>query len=62
MASTYLSLHYHLVFGTKHREPCIASPVAHRACMNTWAGRFRASVDFRKGSAVQPIMSICSSV
>ena len=25
MASTYLSLHYHLVFGTKNREPCIAS-------------------------------------
>ena len=25
MASTYLSLHYHLVFGTKNREPSIAS-------------------------------------
>src|SRR5258706_16402439 len=25
MASTYLSLHYHLVFGTKHREPIIAA-------------------------------------
>ncbi|MGA2616943.1 MAG: transposase [Thermoguttaceae bacterium] len=25
MASTYLSLHYHLVFGTRNREPCIAS-------------------------------------
>src|SRR5258708_6223940 len=24
MASTYLSLHYHLVFSTKNREPCIA--------------------------------------
>ena len=24
MASTYLSLHYHLVFGTKHREALIA--------------------------------------
>jgi hypothetical protein len=24
MASTYLSLHYHLVFGTKRREPLIA--------------------------------------
>ena len=24
MASTYLSLHYHLVFGTKNREPSIA--------------------------------------
>ena len=24
MASTYLSLHYHLVFGTKNREPLIA--------------------------------------
>ena len=24
MASTYLSLHYHLVFGTKKREPLIA--------------------------------------
>ncbi len=24
MASTYLSLHYHLVFGTRNREPCIA--------------------------------------
>jgi len=24
MASTYLSLHYHLVFGTKNREPFIA--------------------------------------
>src|SRR5258708_20100814 len=25
MASTYLSLHYHLVFGTKNREPMIAA-------------------------------------
>ena len=25
MASTYLSLHYHLIFGTKNREPFIAS-------------------------------------
>ena len=25
MASTYLSLHYHLVFGTKNREPFIAA-------------------------------------
>ena len=25
MSSTYLSLHYHLVFGTKNREPLIAS-------------------------------------
>ncbi len=25
MASTYLSLHYHLVFGTKNREPLIAT-------------------------------------
>ena len=25
MASTYLSLHYHLVFGTKSREPFIAA-------------------------------------
>ena len=25
MGSTYLSLHYHLVFGTKNREPFIAS-------------------------------------
>jgi putative transposase len=24
--STYLSLHYHLVFGTKNREPLIATP------------------------------------
>ena len=24
MSSTYLSLHYHLVFGTKNREPLIA--------------------------------------
>ena len=24
MSSTYLSLHYHLVFGTKNREACIA--------------------------------------
>jgi putative transposase len=26
MPSTYLSLHYHLVFGTKNREPSIAAP------------------------------------
>jgi REP element-mobilizing transposase RayT len=25
MPSTYLGLHYHLVFGTKHREPLIAA-------------------------------------
>ena len=24
MPSTYLSMHYHLVFSTKHREPFIA--------------------------------------
>ena len=24
MASTYLSLHYHLIFATKYREPTIA--------------------------------------
>jgi putative transposase len=26
MSSTYLSLHYHLVFGTRNREPLIAPP------------------------------------
>jgi REP element-mobilizing transposase RayT len=26
MASTYLSLHYHLVFGTKNRQPLIVPP------------------------------------
>jgi REP element-mobilizing transposase RayT len=26
MSSTHLSLHYHIVFGTKHREPWIATP------------------------------------
>ncbi len=26
MSSTYLSLHYHLVFATKNREPLIAAP------------------------------------
>ena len=30
MASTYLSLHYHLVFGTKNREPFIAPQWASR--------------------------------
>ena len=30
MPSSYLSLHYHLVFSTKHREPTIADAVAPR--------------------------------
>jgi REP element-mobilizing transposase RayT len=46
MASTYLSLHYHLVFATKNREAVIAPE--WRSCM---------SVDFRRASAAWPIMS-----
>ena len=30
MSSTYLSLHYHLVFSTKNREPLLPAPVLHR--------------------------------
>lgn len=30
MPSSYLSLHYHLVFSTKHREPFITSSIAPR--------------------------------
>ncbi|MFL5341326.1 MAG: transposase [Gemmataceae bacterium] len=36
MASTYLSLHYHLVFGTKNREPFIAP--AWRARLHEYLG------------------------
>jgi putative transposase len=41
MASTYLSLHYHLVFGTKNREPFIAPdwrPHLHEYLGGTVAG------------------------
>ncbi len=30
MSSTYLSLHYHLVFSVKHRAPLIAAPLGAR--------------------------------
>jgi putative transposase len=36
MSSTYLSLHYHLVFGTKNREPVIAP--AWRARLHEYLG------------------------
>lgn len=36
MSSTYLSLHYHLVFGTKNREPLIAP--AWRARLHEYLG------------------------
>lgn len=36
MPSTYTSLHYHLVFATKHREPTIAS--AWRARLHDYLG------------------------
>jgi putative transposase len=41
MGSTYLSLHYHLVFGTKHREPLISAdwgPRLHEYLGGTIAG------------------------
>jgi REP element-mobilizing transposase RayT len=41
MASTYLSLHYHLIFSTKHREPIIAAdwrPRLHEYLGGTIAG------------------------
>ncbi|WP_035603286.1 IS200/IS605 family transposase [Haloferula sp. BvORR071] len=28
--STYLGLHYHIIFGTKHREPSITPDIRHR--------------------------------
>ena len=61
MSSTYVSLHYHLVFGTKNREPLIASNGVP-ACTNTLAARSPASEGFRKGLAAWRIMSIFSSV
>ena len=30
MANTYTSLHYHIVFSTKHREPWLSEPVRER--------------------------------
>lgn len=36
MSSTYLSLHYHIVFSTKHRVPCI--DVAWRARLHEYLG------------------------
>lgn len=30
MANTYTSLHSHVVFSTKHREPCLSAPVRDR--------------------------------
>jgi putative transposase len=41
MASTYLSLHYHLIFGTKNREPLIAAdwrPQLHEYLGGTISG------------------------
>lgn len=36
MASTHLSLHYHLVFSTKNREPCISDE--HRDRIHAYIG------------------------
>jgi hypothetical protein len=43
MSSTHLSLHFHLVFGTKNHEPLIAS--AWRSRLHAYMGGILASLD-----------------
>jgi hypothetical protein len=60
MGSTYLSLNYHLVFGTKNREPVIAPdwrPRLHEYLGGTVSG----SAGSHRGSGAWPITSTCSS-
>ena len=60
MSSTYLSLHYHLVFGTKNREPLIAPP--WRARLHEYLGGTVCGLGASpKASAARLITFICSS-
>ena len=56
MASTYLSLHYHLVFATKSREAVIA-PEWRSRLHEYLGGTISALVEFRRASAVSTITS-----
>ena len=49
MSSTYLSLHYHVVFGTKNREPLIDTE--WRTRLHEYLGGTIRGLGFRKGSA-----------
>jgi hypothetical protein len=55
--TTHLSLHYHIVFSTKHREPSIAA--SWRPRLHAFlGGAVREAGDWRNAWAEQPIMSI----
>ena len=43
MPSTHVSLHYHIVFSTKHRVPIIAKPIRER--LNAYLGGIVRNVD-----------------
>ena len=58
MSSTYLSLHYHLVFSTKHRVPVIRE-ASRNHCMRTSAGPFADWGRFRREWVASLIMSTC---
>jgi hypothetical protein len=49
MSSTYLSLHYHLVFGTKNRIPSIDMPWRSRPHEYMW-GTVRGLGGFPEGT------------
>jgi len=60
MGSTYLSLHYHLVFGTKNREPFIAAEWRPR--LHEYLGGAIAGLGgVPQGSGAWPTMCICWS-
>lgn len=57
MSSTHLSLHYHIVFGTKNRDPTIQPE--WRGALHAYLGESSARrMDFPRALAALPIMSI----
>ena len=60
MGSTFLSLHYHLVFSTKNREEFIEESWPN-AFTNTLAARFVVSADNQRELAAWQITCICWS-
>ncbi len=61
MGSTFLSLHYHIVFSTKERRPFIRD--SWRAKMHEYlGGTVRGLAEFPRPLAEWPITFTCSSV
>ena len=60
MASTYLSLHYHIVFSTKERHPWVVESWRPRL-FKYLSGTIDGLGGISKGVGALPIMCICSS-